>query len=78
MPAELVEAEREILLKQPEVESKPPEVRAKIVDGMINKRFFAESVLAEQTWIHDNGLTVSRALEQAGFELVDYDWESVG
>jgi elongation factor Ts len=78
VPAELVEAEREILLKQPEVESKSPEVRAKIVDGMINKRFFAESVLAEQTWIHDNGLTVSRALEQAGFELVDYDWESVG
>jgi elongation factor Ts len=78
VPAELVAAEREILLKQPEVESKPPEVRAKIVDGMLNKRFFAESVLAEQTWIHDNALTVSRALEQAGFELLDYDWESVG
>ena len=78
IPAELVDAEREILLKQPDVESKPADVRERIVDGMLNKRFFAESVLAEQTWIHDNALNVSKALEQSGFELVDYAWYSVG
>jgi elongation factor Ts len=78
IPAELVDAEREILLKQPDVESKPADVREKIVEGMLNKRFFAESVLGEQTWIHDNALNVSRALEQSGFELVDYAWYSVG
>jgi elongation factor Ts len=78
VPAELVEAEREILRKQPEVESKPPEVREKIVDGMLNKRFFAESVLGEQTWIHDSSLTVAAALAVAGFELAEYAWESVG
>ncbi len=78
VPAELVDAEREILLKQPDVESKPADVREKIVEGMLNKRFFAESVLGEQTWIHDNALNVSRALEQSGFELVDYAWYSVG
>ena len=66
VPAELVEAEREILLKQPDVESKPADVREKIVEGMLNKRFYAESVLGEQTWIHDNGLTVAKALEQGG------------
>jgi elongation factor Ts len=78
IPAELVDAEREILFKQPDVESKPADVREKIVEGMLNKRFYAESVLGEQTWIHDNALKVSKALEQTGFELVDYAWYSVG
>ncbi len=78
VPAELVDAEREILLKQPDVESKPADVREKIVEGMLNKRFYAESVLGEQTWIHDNALNVAKALEQSGFELVDYAWYSVG
>jgi elongation factor Ts len=78
VPPELVTAEREILEKLPDVESKPPEVREKIVEGMLNKRFYAESVLAEQPWIHDTSLTVGKALEQGGFELVDYAWLSVG
>ena len=69
VPAELVDAEREILVKLPEVESKPADVREKIVEGMLNKRFYAESVLEEQTWIHDTGLTVAKALEQGGLEL---------
>jgi elongation factor Ts len=78
VPAELVASEREILAKLPEVESKPAEVREKIVEGMLNKRFFAESVLEEQAWIHDTGLTVEGALAQGGLELVDYAWFSVG
>ena len=44
---------------------------------MLNKRFYAESVLGEQAWIHDTGLTVAKALEQGGLELVDYAWFSV-
>jgi elongation factor Ts len=78
IPAELVAAEREILEKLPQVEEKPVEARAKIVDGMMNKRFFAESVLDEQPWIHDTGMTVKQALEAGGLELVDYAWFSVG
>ena len=78
IPAELVAAEREILAKLPEVEGKPPDVREKIVDGMLNKRFYAESVLDEQAWIHDTGMTVAQALEAGGLELVDYAWFSVG
>jgi elongation factor Ts len=77
IPAELVDAEREILLKSEEVQSKPAEVREKIVEGMLNKRFYGESVLLEQTWIHDGGLTVGQALEEGGLELVDYAWYSV-
>ncbi len=78
VPAELVQAEREILEKLPEVESKPADVRAKIVEGMLNKRFYAESVLEEQTWIHDTSLTVEKALAQGGAELLEYAWLSVG
>jgi elongation factor Ts len=77
VPDELVQAEREILGKLPEVESKPPDVRAKIVDGMLNKRLYAESVLEEQTWIHDTSLTVEKALERGGMELLEYAWLSV-
>jgi len=77
VPARLVEAEREILEKLPEVTSKPEDVRAKIVDGMLNKRFYAESVLEEQTWIHDTSLTVGQALEKGGTELLEYSWLSV-
>jgi elongation factor Ts len=78
VPAELVEAERQILAGTDEVQSKPENVREKIVEGMLNKRFYGESVLGEQTWIHDTSLTVSKALAQGGFELVDYAWYSVG
>jgi elongation factor Ts len=78
VPAELVEAEREILGKLPDVEGKPAEVREKIVDGMLNKRFYGESVLGEQAWIHDTSLNVDKALAQGGLELVDYVWYSVG
>ena len=78
VPAELVEAEREILEKLPEVESKPADVREKIVDGMLNKRFYAESVLDEQAWIHDTASPSRRRSKQGGLELVDYVWFSVG
>ncbi len=78
VPAELVQAEREIFEKLPDVEAKPPEVREKIVDGMLNKRFYAESVFGEKDWIHDPSITVAKALEQGGMEVVDYAWFSVG
>ena len=50
VPQELVEAEREILSNAEEVLSKPENVREKIVEGQLNKRFYGESVLTEQTW----------------------------
>jgi elongation factor Ts len=90
VPAELVETEREILTNKylenerdqieanPGLAPKPDDVRSKIVDGMINKSLFGESVLEEQTWIHDTKLTVEKALQQGGLELIEYEWLSVG
>jgi elongation factor Ts len=79
VPAELVEAERQILENSDEVQSKPENVREKIVDGMLNKRFYAESVLSEQTWYRpdESTATVGQVLKERGIELLDWAWYSV-
>lgn len=69
VPAEAVEAERQIYLNSDEVLSKPEAAREKIVDGMLGKRFFAASpggVLADQAWIHDAAKSVGAVLSEAG------------
>lgn len=71
VPEAEVKAEREILSKQPDVESKPEQLRERIVDGRLQK-WFADLVLEDQQWIHDTGQTVGQALEAAGLELVDF------
>ena len=73
VPESDIAAEREIYSKQPDIQSKPEDVREKIVEGMLQKRFFAESVLTEQVWIHEPAKTVGKALEQAGLELVAFE-----
>jgi elongation factor Ts len=78
VPAELLEAEKEILLNSDEVKSKPADVREKIVEGMLNKRFFGESVLLDQAWFKESSLTAQKVLNEGGAELVDYAWYSVG
>ncbi|HEX5448497.1 MAG TPA: translation elongation factor Ts [Gaiellaceae bacterium] len=79
VPTELVEAEREILTNSDEVQGKPENVREKIVEGMLNKRFYAESVLSEQTWYRpdESTATVGQVLKERGIELLDYAWYSV-
>ena len=72
VPAEDVQREREIYEKLPDVVSKPENIRPQIVEGMIGKRFYAESVLLEQAWIHEPSLTVGRALDEQGAELLEY------
>jgi elongation factor Ts len=73
VPEELVAAEREIFTNSDEVQSKPEQAREKIVEGMLNKRFFGTNVLAEQEWIHDGSLTVSKVLEDAGAEVLEFE-----
>ena len=73
VPEDLVAAEREIYLGSDEVQSKPEQAREKIVEGMINKRFFAAQVLAEQPWIHDTAKTVAQALAEEGAEVVEFE-----
>ena len=79
VPQDLVEAEREILSHSDEVLSKPENVRDKIVEGQLNKRFYGESVLMEQTWYRadESTGTVAQYLKERGIELVDHAWYSV-
>jgi elongation factor Ts len=60
------------------VESKPEEVRGKIVDGMLAKRFFAQSVLLEQAFIINPDVTVGQALAEHGAEVRAFVRYNVG
>lgn len=73
VPEDVVAAEREIYTNSDEVQSKPEQAREKIVEGMLNKRFFAAQVLTEQPWIHDAGKTVGQALEEEGAEVLEFE-----
>jgi len=73
VPEETVATEREIFTKSDEVQSKPEQAREKIVEGMLNKRFFADRVLAEQQWIHDTAKTVAQALADEGAEVLEFE-----
>ena len=73
VPAETVSQEREIYLGSDEVQSKPEQARDKIVEGMLNKRFFGASVLVEQDWIHDSSKKVGDALGDEGAEVLEFE-----
>jgi elongation factor Ts len=73
VPAEMVTSEREIYANSDEVLSKPEQAREKIVDGMLNKRFFAARVLTDQPWIHDDKKTVGQALADEGAEVLEFE-----
>ena len=72
VPADEVDAEREILEKLPDLEGKPDDVKAKIVEGRLVKGFFADSVLNDQPWIHNPDQTVGQALAEHGAEVRDF------
>jgi elongation factor Ts len=73
VPDDALAAEREIYENSDEVQSKPEQARAKIVEGMLNKRFFGANVLADQEWIHDGSLTVGGVLADAGAEVLEFE-----
>jgi elongation factor Ts len=77
VPVDLVAAEREIYTNSDEVQSKPEQAREKIVDGMMNKRYFGVNVLVEQEWIHDSSKKVGDVLSEAGAEVLEYERFSV-
>jgi elongation factor Ts len=75
VPAEEVEAEKQVYLNSDELAGKPEQAKEKIVEGMLGKRFFAAQpggVLVDQPWIHDSAKTVGQALEEAGARVVAF------
>jgi elongation factor Ts len=72
VPEAAIQEEREIYAKLPDVQEKPEDIRPKIVEGMIAKRFYASSVVREQPWVHDPSLTVEKALAEHGAEIREF------
>ena len=52
VPAEVLQHEREILRAQPDVQSKPPAIQDKVIQGRLEK-FYAERCLLDQVFIRD-------------------------
>jgi elongation factor Ts len=73
VPEETVQQEREIYASTDEVQSKPEQARDKIVEGMLNKRFFGAQVLVDQEWIHDSSKKVGDALSDEGAEVLEFE-----
>ena len=78
VPEEIVTAEREIYANSDEVQSKPEQAREKIVEGMLNKRFFAEQVLVDQPWIHEASKSVGDVLAEQGAEVLEFERLQLG
>jgi len=80
VPAESVEAERQIYLNSDELAGKPEGAKEKIVEGMLAKRFYAAApggVLEEQPWIHDASQTVGQALAAQNARVLAFERFSV-
>lgn len=77
VPAEDLEREKAVIKEQVINEGKKPEFADKIVEGRIRK-FYEETVLEEQAFIKDSGLTVKAYLENNKATLVKLVKHEVG
>jgi elongation factor Ts len=79
-PADAVDAERQIYLNSDELQGKPEQAKEKIVEGMLQKRFYAAQpggALNEQPWIHDSTQSVGQALAAQDARVVAFKRFSV-
>lgn len=77
MPAEVIAKEKEIILAQPDMASKPAAIAEKMVVGRINK-FLAENSLVEQAFVKNPEQTVGEMVKAAGGEVVSFCRLEVG
>jgi elongation factor Ts len=71
VPEAEINAEMEIYSKQPDVMSKPDDVKSKIVEGKLQK-WLSEITLEDQEWIHESKKKVGAVLKEAGFEVIEF------
>ena len=69
VPEEEIAREREVLKEQAMNEGKPADIAEKMVEGRLNK-FFKEICLAEQAFIKDGDIDVTKYVTNNGGELV--------
>ena len=63
IPESVIEEERKIEMGKEDLQSKPEEIRAKIVEGRIEKLFKAQTLL-DQPYMKDAGITVDELVKQ--------------
>jgi elongation factor Ts len=63
VPTDVYEAKKAEFLASEDLASKPEDIREKIVEGQLSKHF-AELVLAEQTFVLDDSMTVGERIKQ--------------
>ncbi len=68
---EVVDNERQVLIKQAAQEGKPANIIEKMVEGRLGK-FFKEVVLLEQQLVMDSDITVATAAERAGAQITGF------
>ncbi|WP_415885837.1 translation elongation factor Ts [Neptuniibacter sp. QD37_6] len=77
MPEEVVAKEKEIILAQPDMASKPAEIAEKMVTGRINK-FLAENSLVEQAFVKNPDQKVGQVAKDAGATVSAFTRIEVG
>lgn len=77
MPEEELNKEKDIILAQPDMASKPAEIAEKMIGGRL-KKFLAENSLTEQPFIKNPDLSVGAYVKAAGGEVVSYQRFEVG
>ena len=68
VPADVVEAEKDIYRKQAEGEGKPAAIQDKIAEGRLGK-FYAQVCLMEQPFIKDDKVTIEDLVKEAMAKL---------
>ncbi len=63
IPAQAVEEEKRIEMGKEDIQSKPEEIREKIVQGRVDK-LMAEKVLLEQNFVKDPGITIEELIKE--------------
>lgn len=77
MPEDVVAKEKEIILAQPDMASKPAEIAEKMVIGRINK-FLAENSLVEQAFVKNPDQKVGEFAKAAGAVVKSFTRVEVG
>jgi elongation factor Ts len=68
VPDAVVEKERDILMAQLDDEDKPDHIKARIVEGRLN-RFYQEACLLKQAFVRDDSVSIEQLLQQKGEEF---------
>jgi elongation factor Ts len=63
IPAEVIEAERQRIASDPDVQAKPERVRGQIIDGKLKKEF-SPKILLEQPWLKDETKTIGTLIDE--------------